>query len=291
MRPASTVRTRRGPRRVSAGRGPVLRVKSVSAPGGIRNPNLLIRSGSIDPNTAARGRLATTGHLAFSQVISVAAGAHRRHESERYATETPRTSGAHSGTQNGHRDRPTNPGSRNHTSAPLAQPRVALPSRRSESPCPHSRPMEPRPSLQHGSWSRSSASWFRSELSMPGSTRINASSPRSAMALLHTHSLCRTQTPSASSSSDVPTPPASPPGVSYDARLRRDPGPAGVPPENRLSCRGLVRVGSCSAAARLPSELGAQDRRRAGHGTHLPLRTRAREVLHPAVGGDGDPVR
>jgi hypothetical protein len=47
------------------------------------------------------------------------------------------------------------------------------------------------------SWSRSSASWFRSEPSMPGSTRINPPCPRTAMALLQTHSLCRTQTPSA----------------------------------------------------------------------------------------------
>ena len=32
---------------------------------------------------------------------------------------------------------------------------------------------------------------------MPGSTRINPPSPRTAMALLQTHALCRTQTPSA----------------------------------------------------------------------------------------------
>jgi hypothetical protein len=37
----------------------------------------------------------------------------------------------------------------------------------------------------------------RSEPSMPGSTRINPPSPRTAMALLQTHALCRTQTPSA----------------------------------------------------------------------------------------------
>jgi hypothetical protein len=35
------------------------------------------------------------------------------------------------------------------------------------------------------------------EPSMPGSTRINPPSPRTAMALLQTHALCRTQTPSA----------------------------------------------------------------------------------------------
>src|SRR5215218_3051825 len=37
------------------------------------------------------------------------------------------------------------------------------------------------------------------EPSMPGSTRINPPSPRTAMALLQTHALCRTQTPSATS--------------------------------------------------------------------------------------------
>ena len=36
-----------------------------------------------------------------------------------------------------------------------------------------------------------------SDPSMPGSTRINPPSPRTTMALLKTHSLCRTQTPSA----------------------------------------------------------------------------------------------
>ena len=45
--------------------------------------------------------------------------------------------------------------------------------------------------------SRSSASWFSSEPSMPGSIRISPSSPRTAMALVQTHLLCRTQTPSA----------------------------------------------------------------------------------------------
>ena len=38
---------------------------------------------------------------------------------------------------------------------------------------------------------------FSSEPSMPGSTRINPSSPRTTMELVQTHSLCRTQTPSA----------------------------------------------------------------------------------------------
>jgi hypothetical protein len=39
----------------------------------------------------------------------------------------------------------------------------------------------------------------RSGPSMPGSTRTNPSSPRTMVALLQTHSLCRTQTPSATS--------------------------------------------------------------------------------------------
>src|SRR3954454_6916785 len=47
--------------------------------------------------------------------------------------------------------------------------------------------------------STSSASWFNSEPSMPGSIRINPSSPRTAMELVQTHPLCRTQTPSATS--------------------------------------------------------------------------------------------
>jgi hypothetical protein len=38
---------------------------------------------------------------------------------------------------------------------------------------------------------------FKSEPSMPGSTKINPSFPRTAMALLQTHALCRIQTPSA----------------------------------------------------------------------------------------------
>ena len=40
-------------------------------------------------------------------------------------------------------------------------------------------------------------SWLNSEPSMPGSIRINPSSPRTTMELVQTHSLCRTQTPSA----------------------------------------------------------------------------------------------
>src|SRR6185312_7325233 len=58
--------------------------------------------------------------------------------------------------------------------------------------------------------SRSSASSFRSEPSMPGSTRTSPPSPRIAMALLQTHALCRTQTPSATSFSMVFMVPSSP---------------------------------------------------------------------------------
>jgi hypothetical protein len=47
--------------------------------------------------------------------------------------------------------------------------------------------------------STSSASWCSSAPVMPGSIRINPSSPRTAMELVQTHSLCRTQTPSATS--------------------------------------------------------------------------------------------
>src|SRR5262245_15505900 len=45
--------------------------------------------------------------------------------------------------------------------------------------------------------STSSASSFSSAPSMPGSIRISPSSPRTTMELVQTHSLCRTQTPSA----------------------------------------------------------------------------------------------
>src|SRR4051794_11628048 len=48
---------------------------------------------------------------------------------------------------------------------------------------------------------------------------------------------------------------------------------------------------SNTPTARLLSELGAQDRRSTGHGAHLALGTRPRQVLHPAVGGAGDAGR
>src|SRR5215212_6284185 len=50
----------------------------------------------------------------------------------------------------------------------------------------------------------------------------------------------------------------------------------------------LARTGSPTGWA---LELRAEDGRGARHGTHLSLGARPREVLHPAVGGDGDPVR
>src|SRR5215211_7973780 len=50
----------------------------------------------------------------------------------------------------------------------------------------------------------------------------------------------------------------------------------------------LARTGS---PTRWALELRAEDGRGARHGTHLSLGARPREVLHPAVGGDDDPVR
>ena len=77
--------------------------------------------------------------------------------------------------------------------------------------------------------SRSSASWSSSEPSMPGSTSISPPSTRTAMELVQTHALCRTQTPSATSVSI-----GSPRVLDLRAVLRHWRGPPGCCRQVRL---------------------------------------------------------